>query len=528
MRSLLKALTALLPVFATTAEAGAQTVRDFRFVKAVSPELTPSNPATLALWQGKLSIVEIAGEKGNGELIPLEGSADDFSLKASTESYCRISDKTVFHGRLAWSDFNGKGMSGPILMNPSYNPVNFYENDPSNSGMKKRELYSLDGGLSLNLGNRWSAGARIEYEAGDQTKVKDPRFANVWMDLGIDAGACYKLTDHFTLGASVEFRNTLEQLRGGIFGMTDRQYYFQTDKGGFFGTVSELAGDSNHIPTTEQRPLSNRFIGGSLQGILAGRMSNELTFSLRDGYYGKKASTSAVYFEFSGIELGYNGVFVIPSGKGTHRAALSFKLGTLSNDENSYRETHPAGGNTVIEYTGRNHILDRTDINASLNWRWYHGRKGNHPAVTVGAAAAFFSRSQSTTIYPYYRNQSYTHAQLTLYARKCFHIGKMCCIVDGSLHGRAGGGVPKEDGTLASSSSTTLKSFDYYLERHFEYETAPRAGASAAVTFAHIFGKGAMEPYVRISDNFTTLVKKAEYLDGQTRNVASIAIGCNF
>ena len=43
-------------------------------------------------------------------------------------------------------------------------------------------------------------------------KIKDPRFSNVWMDLDLNAGVRYVLSDFLTLGASLKWRNTLEQL----------------------------------------------------------------------------------------------------------------------------------------------------------------------------------------------------------------------------------------------------------------------------------------------------------------------------
>ena len=76
----------------------------------------------------------------------------------------------------------------------------------------------------------WSSlGFSAEYESADQTKVKDPRFYNVWMDLAVRAGAAFRPSPDLMLGASLIYRSTIEQVRGGIYGTTDKQYFIFTD-----------------------------------------------------------------------------------------------------------------------------------------------------------------------------------------------------------------------------------------------------------------------------------------------------------
>ena len=52
------------------------------------------------------------------------------------------------------------------------------------------------------------------------------------------------------------------------------------------------------------------------------------------------------------------------------------------------------------------------------------------------------------------------------------------------VHALFGGGfgTPKEDTASASTSSTSIKSYDDYLNQYFEYETALRAGGQVALT----------------------------------------------
>ena len=522
-------LTSILLCLASAfvAEAQERTATDFRFIVNTTPALQLSNPAALSLWNGHISMAEIVGEKGNGALIPLEGSPDDFYIQVETESYFRISDRMVFHGKLSWSDFQGKEMGGQVLMNPDFHPVNFLESDEATVGLKKRELYHLVGDFSYQLGEHWSAGVGVDYGAGDQTKVKDPRFSDIRMDLDLKAGLAFHPSQDLMLGLVMQYRNVMDQVRGGIYGTTDQQYFVDTDKGGFFGIVEILSGDNNYMPASSYRPMDNRFYGIALQALFKQCFSNELRFLYRDGYYGKKATTSPVFFEFSGPELEYDGSLVLGTDRNLHRVSGSLGFSMLGNDENLLRYVTPAGQSTQVEYTGRNHILDRKDLSAALDYHWYRNYSGIRPEMTLGTSVSFFSRTQTTTIYPYYRNHNYRNVKVELSGQRVFAQAKNSFILDIAIQSLAGWGLEKEDGMLASSSSTNLKSFDNYLGRQFEYETATRLGGVCSFTFARMV-KGAFEPYLKLSDRFVSLLAEPQHLQGRFRNEATLTLGCNF
>lgn len=527
MRHRFAFLTSLILASAVVAEAGAQDVRDFHFVKDTTPVLQLSNPAALTAWSGKVSTVVLEGTKGNGAVVPLEGSANDFSVSASTESFFRLNGKLAFHGALFWTDYQGREMGGPVMMNPELYPVNFMESDPATVGTKKRENYGLEGALALNLGSRWALGCGIKYTAGDQTKVKDPRFLNVLMDMNFSCGVIFRASDALLLGVSLLYRDLLEQVRGGIYGTGDIQYFVQTDKGGFLGSVAELAGDLNYVPATEYRPMANHYYGLSFQALVRERFSNELSVRYRTGYYGKKASTSPVFFEYAGIEADYSGRLLLPAGAGLHRFALDLGFATLANDENVLRYVTPAGQSTIVEYLGKNRVLDRIDMSATLDYRWCSEASGPRPGLTLGAKAAYAGRMQTTSLFPLWRKHA-THAvSLDLTGQKVWTDGTWSWILDAGLSGLLGFGTDKLDGTYGSGETPGLKSFDNYLGRYYEYKTLPRAGASLGFTAARRFGAG-FEAFLRVSDAFDLLLSAPQYLAGRSRNLACITLGCNF
>lgn len=478
-----------------------------------------SNRAFLDTFQGRTAYTELVARKDNGGLINLSESPDSYLTGAATESYCRVSDKLSFYGKLSWTYFQGKDMGGQILMDPEYNPVNFLETSETNRGIKKKETYNLQGGLSYRLGRRWSVGAGVNYTCADQTKIKDPRFNSVWMDIDAHAGAMFRATNKVLLGAALTYRNTLELLNSGIYGTTDKQYFIQSDRGGFLGTVTELSGDTGHISVNNSRPMSNSFWGASLQFASEGVFTSEIWASSRNGYYGRKSSGTVTFFEFNGLEGGVSGNLKMGNG---HLLSISAKAATLNNIENKYQYVTIPGQSTQVKYTGKDAIFQRITMNARLAYSWTGEER-----LAAGIALEARNRDQKTSIYPFYRTQKVASAGADLWLRYLIPAGRTN--ISAEAHALTGGGwgTPKDDGSSASASATTIRSFDNYLNKQFEYETAVRAGGILAVTLT-LPAYGKVTPYIRIGDQFISLLKAPEYLEGASRNTATITLGCNF
>lgn len=504
----------------------ADAFRDFRFRVDIDPFMALSNPAAISVFDGHVSMAELDFRKDNGGLISLTESPDSYKAGALTESYIRISDKISFHGKLAWSYFQGKDMGAHVLMDPDYNPVNFLESTETSLGRRNREDYSLLGAMSYRFDDRWAAGAGIEYSAADQTKVRDPRFTSVWMDLGLKAGVSFRPSEKSLFGLALVYRNTLEQVRGGIYGTTDKQYFILTDKGGFYGTLAELSGDYNYIPDSNARPMDNSFYGLSFQAV-TGAFSNELEVCYRNGYYGKKSSGTATFFEFSGVKAAYSGRMLARSGSDIHKASLDLGYELLGNNENLFNYVTPVGQNTHVEYTGKNHIMDCHSASAVLGYVWYKDADGYLPSFSAGASLDGKARFRTTTLYPFYRKSSLVNLAFRAFAQKNIIKGKSIFSFDASLGFRAGMGTPRDDGSYATTSSTSLISFDSYLDRQFEYDTAPAAGAGIGFGYTHRF-TDKFAPYIKLTDDFSALAAAPQYLGGRFRNVALLTVGCSF
>lgn len=472
---------------------------------------TISNPAFADTLGGHKAQAGLFGRKDNGGIIPISGSPDSFETGASANAYHRLSEKLVFFGLLGWDYFRGKDMGGLVLMDPCFNPVNFLERDEDTKGTKYRETYNLEGGLAYRFSPVWVAGLSVKYQAADQTKLKDPRFSNTWMDLDINAGASFRAGERLVLGASFSFRSTFENVRGGIYGTNEKQYFIVTDKGGFLGTVSELAGDNNIISTSSATPMVNHFYGGALQAVLDGKFMNELYFHARSGYYGREGSTSPRYFDYSGFETGYKGSLKA----GSHTMALDLGFANISNTENKFQYITPAGKNTIVQYTGKDVVLRRNVFKASLDYSWKSALGMSLSGRYIDQSASMFPlgrKTQAATISADIWGQRTMWKRLTL-----------------ELHALAEGGFGNAaiDSADASATSTTIRSFDSYMNRQFEYDTALRAGGRLAATY-ELPKIGNTSPYVLISEQYIHLLQAPQYLEGSGRNVALIGLGLTF
>ncbi len=509
--------------------AGQGPVRDFRLELENNPLLGFSNAACLAsLRDDGFSEAAAAFNKENGGVVPLSESPDAWSVDVGTRAFRRVNDKIVFSGKLSYSYFRGARMGGPILMNPEESAINFLEEDESTVGTKKRESYSLQGGLSYSLSERWSLGVKTEYKAEDQTKYKDPRFLNVVADLSVSPGVMFRPSGRFSIGGNLIYCHRLEQLSAGTFGTIERQFDILVDQGGFLGTKEVFDGDMGYVSDQNTRPMTDDRYGLSLQTVFGNktRLYVQLTGLWRSGFYGSRTSTSVVFCEFRGPEVKAETILLVPAGENQHRVALDAGFRPLSKLTNSYSYKAEAGKTTTIEYHGQNETLSRSDLDARLDYSFRKGVSGYRPDWIFGASADFFMRKENTSIYPDYRDRHFLNVDLGLSAERNFKSASNCFTIGGSLSYLQGWGDPKQDGSYSQGNSK-LKSFDDWLYRQFEYDTASRAGGGISLAWTSLRPKR-VAPYLKLSDRFVSLLAEPQHLQGRFRNEATLTLGCNF
>lgn len=504
---------------------------DFQFIREDNPWLTSSNASGLgSLRADRTSYVAAAFSKDNGWLVGIDGSDNALQAGICTESYVRISDRIAFSGKMAYKYTHWKNMGGPILLDPSYNPVNFYEDSPETTGTKNKEQYMVAGGVSYSFSREWAIGVKLDYEAAYGAKRKDPRFYNSWMDINVSLGGKFSPSEKFAVGADFLFRKTAETINADLFGLRDKKYFTFIDYGGLFGRREGLEGSTGFIPINASQPMDNLFYGGAVQ-IEAGdrvKVFNELAFTVRNGSYGKKSSSTVLFFEYGGYTLSYSGDLLIRNrAENLHKVHLKAEYESIRTNENIYRRTTPAGSATVIEYFGQNEIQTRTAIKGNLSYTGYLGIENFRPEWEYGINADFDYLSILTTIYPHYRHHNVSCLAANVYGKKNFTVSDNIFTI--SLDGlfAMGTGTPANDGSYSGSTSEAPRSAETYLNRDFEYKTISRAGGMISFRYTRLFKRN-FSIYAELCDRYLKTLKKPEFLGNGFRNGVTVTVGCSF
>lgn len=520
----------LFVVLTASAAWGQNAPKEFYFFEKTNPYLSFGNAAAMTLLpEGKISIADLSFNKEDGGCIGVKDSDNSWNAGANTESYIKLSDKISFHGLLAYDYFNGNNMGGPILLDPSYNFINFYEKLETTTGTKAKETYHITGDMSYSFSEKWSLGLGFNYEVIDRSKHKDPRTLNTWMDMDVTAGAFFKCSESLSLGLSLQYRSTLERLKTNIYGTTDQTYYTLVDYGACFGNVEMLAGDEGYLSVSNARPMRNSFYGGSIQ-LIAGKKTklyNEISFLKRGGSFGSPGETNVIFCEASGYDVSYKGTLMIPRGSNLHTVGLSAVFESLSNNENVYKKSYEQGKSLVVNYYGQNNVLTQTSASAVLSYSYAAGVENTRPKTETGISISGDYLTQRASLYPFYRDHNVITADADAFFLKNLFAGKSIFTIQADALFHMGFGTPKSDGKFASTTSSAPYSADVYLNRQFEYDTAMRAGAGLSFKYTRLFSEK-FAVFVSLSDRFNMLLKEPQHLLGRTRNAAVIAVGCNF
>ena len=137
-------------------------------------------------------------------------------------------------------------------------------------------------------------------------------------------------------------------------------------------------------------------------------------------------------------------------------------------------------------------------------------------------------RTFTTTIYPFYRMGNLCSFSADIFLGKDFTIKEKNIIsVRFDLTALYGFGNPRNDGQLASASSGKPLSADNYLEKDFEFRTAPRAGGLLAARYTRLMS-AKYSIWFEISDTYSHSLQKLDYLTGNDNNILSARIGFSF
>ncbi|MDR1738436.1 MAG: hypothetical protein LBR66_06450 [Candidatus Symbiothrix sp.] len=490
---------------------------------------TANNVAFLRdLSEKSLSFIELYAQKNQGDFINYFQSDNSLDFDVNAGSWQRLDQRTVLYGTVEYQRFSGKNMSGSMLIEPRRNAFDLIELNTDASGEKTLERYHLAGGAAYDLSSRWTLGGQIDYTAANYSKHKDLRHVNSFLDFAFNASAIYHLKPTVAIGAAFLYGKSVEGLSFNTYGTTGTQYTSLVDFGAFFGRA-ELFGGDGYVDDDTNNPLVNHFTGAALQFQLAPnshwQFFNEIIYRVRDGYYGKRSTTTPVYSEHNSTLFACRGQLTRKTDRHYHNFALSADCEQLANYENIFTQVTLPGNRREIIYSGSNQVGDKTWFNMDLGYTSQLFVRDGQPKLRLSAGVDFHNRQQTATLYPYFRKQDIHYYQARLSAEKLWYRRRNTFgVLLGARYG-AGGNQTHTDGRYADSQ-TNSRTADNYLLREYEYLTAKRITGAIGLRYMQKISSG-IQGYIQLYGE-STHAFELQYLENPNFFALKLSLGCIF
>ncbi|WP_447641394.1 MULTISPECIES: DUF6850 family outer membrane beta-barrel protein [Chitinophagaceae] len=520
-----------------SADAAAQwtdsTWRDMDYIRNSNGWLSSGNVLGLQyLPVNKISDAKIYANKSDGKFVNYYQSDNSYRMGASTESFYRLNATTVFQGKVVYDNFKGKNMGGSAFINPYAAPLDIDEDADTTKGSKKLERYNLFGAVAAKIGRRWTLGGKIDYEAANYTKYKDLRHINKLLNMDVQVGLGYSLNKILEIGVGYDYLRRIESTVFNMYGNTDKQYLSLVNYGSFFGT-KELFGSSGVSPgyTLQSNPMVNNTHRISLQAAihLNPQMEwfNNFSYGMRSGYFGEKESASVVFTEHRSKQYAYNGILSLRRGRSLHKFDIQAGYEKLKNMLNISRPETDQGGTTTYVYYGQNQLLDQKITSAGMGYTAYLGIQNGNPLWTLKAGGNYYRRNQTTTLYPFYRQQLINSYVFSIFGNRNFIQDKDMYSVSLGLAYGSGGGTAKKDGTYITQSSnqTPPATKDNYLYEEYEYFTKPRVRSQLGLKYSRSINPQ-VTGFAQLGFSYTK-ASDVTYIGNNFRSL-NFTVGCTF
>lgn len=514
-------------------------LRDYQFVVQQSPWLTTTNAAALTGYAASnMSEAELSLGYGHGRLTGYSLPTSVLQVSADVEAYCRISPRTVVYGRMAYDNTSGRETTGSVFM-PVGNllrPFDIVEDSANNAGRKHTDLYTLSGGVGVDLWKGYSIGARVDYTSGNYAKYKDLRHKNSLMDLQATASVYAPVTPWLNVGASYTYHRRTESIVFSVNGKSEKVYKSLIDYGAMTGIVEQF-GNEGYTDKSNEMPLFEEGHGGALQvevcplPELSAWVS--ASYSGGDGYYGRRSPFTITYTDHDRDMLTVSGrVAYVPQSRRTaHYADICYSDQQVHNRANTFRPITNANGAIHYEYYDPVETGDKRERTVTVDYTAHLGVNGELPAWTLTAGYHWQRRTQRAFLYPFYRMQKLSVNELAVSAQRNICIQRDA-VLSLSVNGawQKGSGEPYIDGTFttAADGQSRPATMQEFLLRDYHYMTAAQYRFGIGAKYAFVPKGMHVRPHVRIAADYRRAGNTDYYADGRDYVQLLLAVGCAF
>lgn len=292
-------------------------------------------------------------------------------------------------GAFSFGNFSGSGMCGSMSVRPGYYPVDVLEFTP---GEKTRQNYSFSGGISVDLGQAWRLGGRIDFTGANYTKRKDLRHTGYLLDMTVVPSVMYHGED-WAAGISAVFNKNSETICAEQLGISSSTYYAFLDKGLMYGAYESWEGSGVHLSESGINgfPVRELQYGGAVQ-FQWKELYAELEYLYADGKAGEKQT---VWFLFPGHTISLKAGYSFGTGAVRNCLRLSVDWKRQLNHE-TVLDKVTEGGVTTTEVYGSNPVSERRMFSV----RPEYGLEAESVNLIAGLEISSLAR-QVSPMYPY-------------------------------------------------------------------------------------------------------------------------------
>ena len=457
-----------------------------------------------------VSYAELYGNYTCGRNRDISDPATEWTAGASAATITHL-EKFSMTGKFSFMNVEGKNACGSMSSRPGYYPVDIYEFTP---GRKTRQVYSFTGGISVDLGDSWRIGGKMDFESQNYTKRKDLRHTDYLLDMTVVPSLLWHRGD-IAAGVSGIFSKNSETITAEELGITSGVYYAFLDKGMMYGTYDIWDNAGLHIKESGVNGFPSREIscGGALQ-VQWRNLYAEAEFLDSDGSSGEKQK---IWYNFGGWSAGLKAGWKLQGAGGDHYFRGRYSFRSQDNDENVLEDV-TENGVTITHNYGSNRILSRQSGSAELEWEMICGN-GNQ---FCAGADWDQERNVSSVMYPYVMGRRLD--VFRFYVGFMFRFGRF----DWKLRVDSRRGWNDED-SRKSREDTGVSGEPYRLEDYYartlDYRTAKMAGSSMSLRYN--FRKG-----IYIEPGFNCLERvnsgKSIFRLNKSRFAGSLKLGYDF
>lgn len=237
---------------------------------------------------------------------------------------------------------------GGMLLESGRFPVGIYEYTP---GTKSRQVYSFDGGVSVDIAEGWRVGAAVDFKSTNCSKRKDLRYTDYALDLSFRPGIQW-CRGKWSAGLSAAVICNTETVTAEQIGVSETSYLAFIDKGMFYGLEQPWDGGGTHLsePGIGGFPIRETGWGLGAQAAWNEALYLDLSYLHAGGRIGEK---DAIWMNFPSDVLSSILQWNTRSSSGTEhifRLKTSYRSEKL--DENVIEKVTQGGVTTRKNYGG--------------------------------------------------------------------------------------------------------------------------------------------------------------------------------